>query len=273
MTRIDVYSMITRQRTQETKEPITLGVDISFGIKLIEAAPLVAGKSIGLMLGRQGLHVGMGGRRYFRQALRAANLPPDYDHYHQEDGFSETFLKKIGYPKVKSMDFSDYEACDYTHDLNAPVPKKLRDKFDVIIDGGTIEHVFNTPQALDNVFHMLKKDGIFISINGLTGWAGHGFYQFSPELVWRYWQDTRNCDVKICDAVSIDPSQPTIHVSDTGKAGSRFRGGKLQGRWYLYYVIQKTAKANPAETIQNIQQGDYAVRWDDAGNPDQSGDK
>ncbi len=241
-----------------------MGIDNAFGIKLIETAGLVANKSSGVMLGRQGMHIGPNGRRYFRQALQAADLPTDLGHYQQDDGFSETFFAQIGYPAMKSMDYSDYEACDYTHDLNEPLPKALRGKFDVIVDGGTIEHVFNTPQALDNVFHMLKDDGIFISVNGMTGWAGHGFYQFSPELVWRYWQDTRRCIVHTCDAVPINPATPTIHVADTGKAGSRFRGRDMQGRWYLYYVIQKPPNANAIEKVQNVQQGDYAVRWDNA---------
>ena len=238
-----------------------MGIDAAFGIKLIETQPLVAGKLSSVMLGRQGLRVGPKGRRFFRRALRAAGLEVDYSLYRQDDGFAETFLEKIGYPPTKSLDYSDYEACDFTHDLNEPIPAKLRRKFDVIIDGGTIEHVFNTPQALDNVFHMLKDDGIFISVNGMTGWAGHGFYQFSPELVWRYWQDTRQCIVKTCDAVCHDPSLPVVHVSDTGKAGARFRGRDLHGRWYLYYVIQKPPNANQIRKVQNVQQGDYAVRW------------
>ena len=239
-----------------------MGVDAAFGIKLIEARPWVDGKSTAVMLGRQSFRIPPGRRRFFRRALRNAGLVVDYNAYQQEDGFSETFFDRIGYPPMQSMDFSDYEACDYTHDLNDPLPETLKGKFDVIVDGGTIEHVFNTPQALDNVFHMLKDDGIFISINGMTGWAGHGFYQFSPELVWRYWQDARQCTVNTCQAVSIDSTQPAIQVTDTGKAGARFRGAGLQGRWYLFYVVQKSANANASETIANLQQGDYAARWE-----------
>jgi len=241
-----------------------LGIDTAFAVKLIEAANYVADKSSGVMLGRQSFRIRPGGRRFFRQALRRGNLDPDYGHYVQEDGFSETFLENIGYPPIKSLDYSEYEACDFTHDLNEPLPPSLCGAFDVIIDGGTVEHVFNTPQALDNVFHMLRDGGIFISINGMTGWAGHGFYQFSPELVWRYWKDTRRCVVKTCEAVSISPADPTVQISDTGKTGARFRGRDLHGRWYLYYVIQKPTDANPAKKVQNIQQGDYAVRWEDA---------
>lgn len=240
-----------------------MGIDIAFGSRLIEAAPLVIGKKTGVMLGRQRLNIKPGERRFFRRALRHAGLVPDYGLYAQEDGYAERFLEGIGFPKTQSLDFSDYEDCDFTHDLNEPLPKNLKGKFDVVIDGGTIEHVFNTPQALDNVFHMLKDGGIFISINGMTGWAGHGFYQFSPELVWRYWQDTRRCKIHSCAAVSVDPTLPLVPVQDTGKAGSRFRGLGLKGRWYLYYVVEKMSSENTVAKVRNIQQGDYVVRWNE----------
>ncbi len=241
-----------------------VGIDSAFGIQLIKARSLVSGKSSAVMLGRQSLKVRRGQRPFFKQALREAELPLRYSLYQQEDGFSETFFDRIGYPEMKSMDASTYEGCDIAQDLNDPIGADLRGQFDVVIDGGTIEHVFNTPQVLDNVFHMLKDDGIFISINGMTGWAGHGFYQFSPELVWRYWQDTRRCVVERCAAVCIDPSQPTIEVTDTGKGGARFRSKGLTGRWYLFYIIRKGPTANDADKITKTQQGDYAVTWERA---------
>ncbi|WP_394177036.1 hypothetical protein [Yoonia maritima] len=241
-----------------------MGVDTALALQLLETAPLLKGKKNGVMLGRQGLRLKPKWRTITRRALRQHGLSTDIPGYEQEDGFAETFLSAVGFPKMSSMDFSDYEGCDHTHDMNEPVPKALRRKFDVILDGGTLEHVFNTPQALDNVFHMLKDDGIFISTNGMSGWAGHGFYQFSPELVWRYWQDSRGCEVKTCAAVPFDPTMDVIQVDDTGKRGARFRARGLMGRWYLYYVIQKTKGANPTERIQNAQQGDYVVRWDNS---------
>ncbi|PHS19401.1 MAG: hypothetical protein COA78_00810 [Blastopirellula sp.] len=238
-----------------------MGIDCAFALQLLDTAPLVQGKTSAVMLGRQSLSIRRGHRKHFRRALAARDMSRNYPDYLQEDGFAETFLENIGFPKMQSMDFSEYEDCDITHDLNDPVPQHLRSKFDVVIDGGTIEHVFNTPQALDNVFHMLSPGGIFLSINGMTGWAGHGFYQFSPELVWRYWQDARGCEVECCRGVSIDPTMPVVEVSDTGKTGARFRARKLEGRWYLYYAIRKSADANPTERISNVAQGDYAVKW------------
>jgi len=242
-----------------------MGIDAAFAVKLIEALPRVTGKSTGLMLGRQRLRVQPGGRRVFRRALRHAGLPPDYTEYQQDDGYAETFLHKIGYPVMQSLDYSDFEGADYTHDLNKPIPAKLAGRFDVIIDGGTVEHVYDTPAALDNIYAMLAPGGVFISINGMTGWPGHGFYQFSPELAWRYWQDVRQCNVARCEALSIDPNTAPVVVTDTGRGGSRFRGANLTGRWYLYYVAVKPETPAAAKAGGAALQGDYQVRWQGVG--------
>ncbi len=240
-----------------------MGIDAQLAGQLIAARDLVAGKQSCVMLGRQKFHIKGKFRRHVRRALRRAGLSADISEYEQEDGFAETFLRKIGYPDPVSLDASAYEGCELTHDLNEPLPDTLRDRFDVIIDGGTLEHVYNTPQALDNVFHMLRPGGIFLSINGITGWAGHGFYQFSPELVWRYWKDARRCILHYCAAVPLDVNADKPRPApDTGERGRRFRGAGMQGRWYLFYIIERGAEAVSVERIHNLSQGDYAVRWD-----------
>lgn len=238
-----------------------MGIDIQFARSLIQDHSQFEGKKDSVMLGRQGWAVRKRYGSALRQAMKAAGVPRDMSRLAGEDGFAEPFFDLLGLPDIKSMDMSAYENCDFVHDLNEPPSDDLRNRFDVIIDGGTIEHVFNTPQALDTVFHMLREDGLFISINGMTGWAGHGFYQFSPELVWRYWREARGCEVIRCLALPENPALETRDVTDTGKTGRRFRGRNMPGRWYLYYVIRKSAGFNPAERITNTQQSDYAVKW------------
>lgn len=240
-----------------------LGIDAQFASQLIAARGLVEGKRDCVMLGRQKFDIKGKFRRHVRQQLRRAGLDPDIPGYQQEDGFAETFLRKIGYPEPKSLDASAYENCDLTHDLNEPVPDHLRACFDVIIDGGTLEHVFNAPQALDNVFHMLRPGGLFLSLNGIAGWAGHGFYQFSPELVWRYWKDARRCILHECAALPLDViADRPRPAPDTGQGGRRFRGAGMEGRWYLFYIVERGPEAVTAERIGNVSQGDYSVRWE-----------
>ena len=238
-----------------------MGIDIAFAQRLIASRRHLDAARTGVMLGRQEMTVRP---RYFQRLNRVlgeAGIKEDIEGLLQPDGFCERFLSGLGYPDMQSMDASAFEGCDLVHDLNDPLPDTMRGAFDVVVDGGTIEHVFNTPRALDNVFHMLRDGGVFISVNGMTGWAGHGFYQFSPELVWRYWHDARACEVLECAAVPTDPKVAARDALDAGKAGGRFRGRGMEGKWYLYYVVRRSAGANPAEHITNTSQGDYAARW------------
>jgi len=157
-----------------------MGIDAQLACQLIGARGLVEGKQNALMLGRQKFHIKGKYRRHVRRTLRAAGLHPDIPGYEQPDGFAETFLRKIGYPTPLSLDASPYESCDLTHDMNEPLPADLRERFDIIIDGGTLEHVFNTPQALDNVFHMLREGGSSSRSTGSPAGRGTGSTSSAP---------------------------------------------------------------------------------------------
>jgi SAM-dependent methyltransferase len=96
--------------------------------------------------------------------------------------YSEELFKLLGAQQIDSMDFSNYENASVIHDLNKPLPDSLKNKYSVVIDGGTLEHVFNFPEALKSCMGMLKPGGHFIAITPANNQCGHGFYQFSPEL-------------------------------------------------------------------------------------------
>jgi len=96
--------------------------------------------------------------------------------------YSEPFFKLLGAETVDSLDNSDYEGANIIHDMNTHVGEKLYRKYSCIVDGGTLEHIFNFPVAIANVMKMLKEGGIFIGISPANNQMGHGFYQFSPEL-------------------------------------------------------------------------------------------
>jgi len=101
------------------------------------------------------------------------------------DGFSDNFLKALGTKELRILDFSGYEGADIVHDLNRPLEGVQKSAFDVVIDGGTLEHVFNFPQALKNAMELVKVGGRLFSITPTNNFCGHGFYQLSPELYYR----------------------------------------------------------------------------------------
>lgn len=99
--------------------------------------------------------------------------------------FAEEILRLLGAETVDSVDFSDFEGASLIHDLNAPVPEELRNRFDAVVDGGTLEHIFNYPVGLANAMRMTKPGGQLFLITPSNNQCGHGFYQFSPELYFR----------------------------------------------------------------------------------------
>ena len=121
--------------------------------------------------------------------------------------------------------------------MNNPVPEEYYEKYDVIFDGGTIEHIFDVKMCFHNVKKMLKKNGIFISVNGANNHLGHGFYQFSPDLYRAVFSNqsgynivemhikAANIDALPLDITKFEPWQSNIVTS--------------QEQQYISVIIQK----------------------------------
>lgn len=215
-----------------------------------------------LMLGRQGFAIQRQLARRYETVLRENGLEGRRFDYVQDDGFAETLMRKLGFGDMESMDYSDYEGATIVHDLNQPVAEALHGQFSMIVDGGTIEHVFDVPQALENVFLMLKPGGHFVSANGMNGWISHGIYQFNPELVWSFWKRAAGCAVHDCRGLKAMPVTGEKHVvfPDPADKGIRLRlRGRLpEGRVYLYYEVERLpTSVYDGRTLQS----DYEVKW------------
>jgi len=98
-------------------------------------------------------------------------------------GHADDFFRGIGAEPLIAMDASNYEGAAIIHDMNEPVDEKYHGTFDTVIDGGTLEHVFNFPVAIRNCMQMVKVGGQLILMTPWHNFPGHGFYQFSPELI------------------------------------------------------------------------------------------
>ncbi len=96
--------------------------------------------------------------------------------------FSKYLFEK--YFQVKSfkiIDITDQEKADFIHNLNFEITQKhLLNQFDLVIDPGTSEHIFNQSQNLSNIFKLLKNDGMYFFSLPSNGWIEHGFRQYSP---------------------------------------------------------------------------------------------
>lgn len=99
-----------------------------------------------------------------------------------------TFFKSLFFRNIESLDVSNYENASIIFDLNKPkLPKKLENRFDNIIDAGTMEHVFHLPNMLNNLFKMLKPHGRIIHILPSSNHMDHGFFMFSPTFFYDFY--------------------------------------------------------------------------------------
>lgn len=138
------------------------------------------------LIGRQRLL--LGAKDIFKVMTEAGQsvTPPEADFlFESGEGYAEPFLRRLGAEEIVSLDKSDYEGASRLHDFNLPIGEEYKERFDAVLDGGTLEHVFNYPQALKNCLEMIKPGGHFLSITPVNNHPGHGFYQFSPALFFR----------------------------------------------------------------------------------------
>ena len=77
------------------------------------------------------------------------------------------------------LDIQPVRGGEILHDLNTPLPAALTQQFDIVYDGGTLEHCFNVGQAVSNFLALAKVNG-FIYHSNLFNVPNHGFYNFCP---------------------------------------------------------------------------------------------
>lgn len=237
-----------------------MGISVPLFRQLAELGSRIAQPQSSVMLGRQKSVLKARNRDYYKKALKSYGHKVKVEDLFDQTGYAEPMLKQIGFGDVRTMDFSDYEGAQILHDMNQPLPQDLHGTFDFILDGGTLEHVFNVAQSFTNVFNMLRPGGTFVSAVPFNGWPGHGFYQFQPDLVWSFWKYMANCEVVRCIAMPNDPEQRSFDLPDNkGSARRREYDDRLPpGRVFLYYEIRKLADSHLGGSAL---QADYETKW------------
>jgi hypothetical protein len=95
----------------------------------------------------------------------------------------DTFLKMFGISEVLSVDIPGCEhKPDFIHDLNLPFPAELMNRFNLVIDPGTIEHIFDIKAALTNVVRCVRVGGVVIHQVPVYSYNG-GYYSLNPNVM------------------------------------------------------------------------------------------
>jgi len=126
------------------------------------------------------------------EALAALRFREDSDgiaRWHRIDGQVSRLAESISLfaalgAELHCFDITASRGFEIVADLNFPLPPETHGQYDIVYDGGTMEHCFNVPQVIANILSLTKVGGYIVHVNPIN-YFNHGFYSFHPDLLSR----------------------------------------------------------------------------------------
>ena len=213
-----------------------------------------------IMLGRQTLFVA---DDEMKEVLSKFNISFQSQFFKATtEHFAEPLFRVLGANVIDSLDYSNFENASILADLNEPIPASLQSKYTAVFDGGTLEHVFNFPQAIKNCMDMLHVGGHFVSITPTNNQCGHGFYQFSPELFFSLFTYRHGFKLNL---IAIGVELPDIGIAEWYAVQDPHHVKQrvtLTNSSPSYLMIMAEKIADTKDIILRPMQSDYQFVWE-----------
>jgi SAM-dependent methyltransferase len=107
-----------------------------------------------------------------------APAPPVLNPWTRADWYYRFMLRD---PKRTAVDLDPHAPDCQRWNLNEPLP--IQDTFDVVVNTGTNEHVFDQRQVWETCHDHCRDYGLMVHAMPLWGWLDHGFYNYHPTFV------------------------------------------------------------------------------------------
>ena len=210
-----------------------------------------------LSLGRQQIHLHQNDMNYLFKKYNQTHLIGKFNMY----DYSETFFQTLfnTHLDVDSIDNSNYEGATIIHNMNDPI--KSFKKYQYVFDGGTIEHIFNLPQVIENIINLLEIGGLFVSVTCNNNFSGHGMYQLSPEFFLSSLNEKYGMKIESLYIGKVNTEFETwIDVNDyrDGRNCSKFDGNEPV---YILTIARKIS--NPSYSLIKTPPNQYSYEWGD----------
>jgi len=237
-----------------------MGLDINGVRFLLYSKKMGADFEKSVMIGRQTLDLT---KQELSHNLRAFGYPATnqaVNNIYEENGYAELLFKYLGAQSIHSIDYSNYEGATHLYDLNNDIPDGEMEGYTAVIDGGSLEHIFNFPAAIKNCMKMLKVGGCYLGITPANNFLGHGFYQFSPELYFSIFTKQNGFELVHLIAFEDIPAPTWYSVKKPIEIKERISVVNNQPI-YLLILARKIEKVSIFATTP--QQSDYLATWED----------
>lgn len=120
--------------------------------------------------------------------------------------YCEWVLRALGASEAASLDISPYEGATHIGDLGLPMA--LPCTYDTVIDAGSLEHVFDIATAFRNLISFTALGGRIVHVLPVNNLSGHGFWQFSSDLIYALYSDQNGfADTRVYYASSINQNE------------------------------------------------------------------
>ena len=173
-------------------------------------------------------------------------------------------LKMMGFADIETLDYSDFEGADHVVDLNHDgLPEYLHGKFDVVLDSGTLEHVFHVPNAMKNIASLVKVGGRIIFLSPSSNHMDHGFYMFSPTFFADYFLANK-FEINTCYVVRYSPNLDDLwdaYQYDPDRWRDLHIGGLDDKPYAIFFVVTRTAESTAGVIPQQNYYADTAAMY------------
>lgn len=186
---------------------------------------------------------------------QAENWPGSKDLPH-----AKVFFGMMGIDDYVDIDKYDYDKPMLLHDLNDPIPPSLCNRFSLVVDCGTMEHIFDVKSVFENIVRSLRVGGwvIHFAPSLSTPYLNHGFYGFSPCLFFDFYGTNGFTDFRCYLLEMRTPVQEGVLEPSTYYECSdgSFDGASLDPSKFVT-VFFAARKASSLDAIRTPTQGYY----------------
>jgi len=191
--------------------------------------------------------------RSYGHAVDAAAIEIDRSTINRQQGqegkglvADRSVFRALGVESIRALDVSGYEGAEIVHDLNEPLPENLHGCADFVVDGSTLDNVFDPATCLRSMAALLRPGGRLLTINAYTT-QQTAYTLCSPPWYFDYFVENGFADCRVYVIVTrrgrknafwLDP----VYID-------RARGGTLGFSARGNVFIVALAEKGPASTI------------------------
>ncbi len=188
------------------------------------------------------------------------DLPADAESFAVARKVYETLFNSTD---ITAIDLDPNAEGALRFDLNDPGLSFQGHTFDVAINHGTAEHIFNIGNVFRLMHDLTYEGGLMIHESPFTGWLDHGFYCLQPTLFYDVAAANGYEVVRVaCEHLT---SRSAFYVNSREELHAMKQQGRLADNLMLFVVLRKTTDAPFRVPMQGVYAGtvsqDVANAW------------